>query len=654
MSLYVGTNYHPHDWPEDRWPVDIELMKRAGFSTVRLGHLCWDSYEPDDGQYSFEWFDKVMDLFAEAGMGVVLDISMRPAPRWVHKLCPGCDIYGKGGTYQASLTRYMEDVSDPAYQHYALRFAKVLVECYKDHPALFAFGLCNEQGDGFMSHSEYARLRFINWLKKKYVTIDALNESWTTRRWSRRLGSFDDVELQQNELAVGSPEAWLDMRRFYSDGVGEFISSLAQTVETHAPGIPHSSNHYASRETLGFDSLKYSERFVDYPGIGIYPGYDPERTGLLDHFALEAMCRINETGKPLWCLEFQSGRDLIHNDYLGKVYMYAMYFLLHRAQLLLGWTWRSMLGGEEQFHHGILDHDGTPTRSYDVYRRIAADYEKLSTYGFPYLPTPEIALAYSQESELISRYHVKRFTQSHKQAATEAVAALEQGNRDYNVVDLRSLKRDYKLLIIAGHVLMDEASASAVRKFVEDGGTAIMTANSAIMDETAKVFGCPKPGLLSDVFGVRNAGFFCADMAAPNGYSREDLSLANGLALDVDLYEELELRGADRFIQFAGKDVCAVSVNQYGAGKAYYVACESNAALLNWLINELGFCSRLKTPVGVIAREIAPDQHFYVNMMSSAVEVTLAANGKGVLTETVYCDKMVLPAYKAELVVSDI
>lgn len=23
MSLYIGTNYHPHDWPRERWNVDV-------------------------------------------------------------------------------------------------------------------------------------------------------------------------------------------------------------------------------------------------------------------------------------------------------------------------------------------------------------------------------------------------------------------------------------------------------------------------------------------------------------------------------------------------------------------------------------------------------------------------------------------------------
>ena len=221
--LYIGANYHPHDWTEERWEKDIRLMKEAGFTTVRLGHLCWDSYEPENGVYTFAWFDRVMDLFAEAGIGVVLDVSMHPAPLWVHRECPGCRIVSPEGNVQAPLSRYMEDVADEEYQHYALRFARVLAGRYRDHPALFAFGLCNEQGAGFPSYSEASRLRFVRWLEEKYSTVEALNEAWATRRWSRRLNSFGDVSLQENGLVRGAPEAWLDMRRFFSDGVAGFL-----------------------------------------------------------------------------------------------------------------------------------------------------------------------------------------------------------------------------------------------------------------------------------------------------------------------------------------------------------------------------------------------------------------------------------------------
>ena len=61
--LYVGANYHPHDDKNiEKIKRDIRLMKDAGFNVVRMGHLAWDSYEPSEGQFDFEWFDTVMDM----------------------------------------------------------------------------------------------------------------------------------------------------------------------------------------------------------------------------------------------------------------------------------------------------------------------------------------------------------------------------------------------------------------------------------------------------------------------------------------------------------------------------------------------------------------------------------------------------------------
>ena len=40
--------------------------------------------------------------------------------------------------------------------------------------------------------------------------------------------------------------------------------------------------------------------------------------------------------------------------------MLAMLSLIHGAQMVLGWTWRTMLHGEEQFFNGLLAHDGGP------------------------------------------------------------------------------------------------------------------------------------------------------------------------------------------------------------------------------------------------------------------------------------------------------
>ena len=166
QGLYVGANYHPHDSDLDQWGKDIALMKAAGLNVVRMGHLAWDSYEPSEGFFNFGWFDTVMNMMNEAGIKVILDIAIRPAPIWLHYKYPSIDITDAKGDILYPNHRYMEDIGDPMYQQYALRFTDSLTKRYGNHPALLGFGIDNESGDGRISYSETARQRYIAWLKK--------------------------------------------------------------------------------------------------------------------------------------------------------------------------------------------------------------------------------------------------------------------------------------------------------------------------------------------------------------------------------------------------------------------------------------------------------------------------------------------------------
>ncbi len=663
MALYVGTNYHPHDWQPERWEKDIALMKEAGFQVVRLGHLCWDSYEPEDGRYTFEWFDTVMDLFYEAGIRVFLDVSMRPAPVWVHRLCPGCDIAAPNGIPQESVRRYMEDVDDPEYQYYALRFARVLVRRYKGHPALMGFGLCNELGDGPISYSEAAEKRFRAWVKEKYQTVDRLNRAWNTQRWSRRLTSFEDVVLPENELAKGAPEPYLDMRRFFGDGVARFMRKLHQVILEEAPDIAQSSNHVAESDYLGFDYLRYCDSMIEYPGIGFYPGLDADNKEILIEVFSLVQQRLAELGKPMWCLEFQTGSFGNYAAGDGVIRMYALLNLALRSQMILAWTWRSMLGGEEQYCYGLLDHDGECGRKYREFARIAADFKKLEKYSFPYLPTPEIALAYCYENVPICQYSPFQYRFRYKRQYRDAYRVFYERNLDCNSVDLREIKMDYKLLLIPAHPIMTEQMAENVRNFVKEGGIVIMTGYSAKVDETNTVFDTALPGRLADVFGIRVGAFSRSHLLpvnppenAPKKRFQVKTEDGDTAAYDAAYWETIELRGAEAYAVYTeGEEGCAVSCNRYGKGKAYYTAAETNTDLLGWLYDRIAGQEQRKNappvPDGVVARKLSEREFFYVNTTGEPKEIVLPKPGRGVLREKKLEGRFLLEPYDGELVV---
>jgi len=60
---------------------------------------------------------------------------------------------------------------------------------------------------------------------------------------------------------------------------------------------------------------------------------------------------------------------------------------------------------------------------------------------------------------------------------------------------------------------MDAAGAKALRGYVSGGGTVLMTALSAKVDEHTQWFETPLPGRLSDVFGLKTNEFYEVETA---------------------------------------------------------------------------------------------------------------------------------------------
>src|ERR1017187_8525553 len=124
-----------------------------------MGDLSWDSFEPSQGKFTFEWFDKIMDKMQSNGIRVIVDIPGLPAPIWLHRAHPGVDIVSESGARVPPAERYMDNISDPDYVREAGLLADAIMKRYAHHPAVIAIGYDNEIGNGFMSYSEPDRQR---------------------------------------------------------------------------------------------------------------------------------------------------------------------------------------------------------------------------------------------------------------------------------------------------------------------------------------------------------------------------------------------------------------------------------------------------------------------------------------------------------------
>jgi len=659
-ELYVGANYHPHDSNPETWTRDIRLMQEGGFLVVRMGHLAWDSFEPRDGQFNFTWFDQVMDKMHAAGIKVILDIAVRPAPIWLHQEHPSVSSTDVNGVIQYPNHRYMEDVGDPVYQEYALRFADALVKRYARHPALLAFGLDNEPGDGRISYSVGAKVRYIAWLQTKYGTLEQLNQAWAGQRWSRRIGSWDEVGFpvsagvpgSPERTLVGSPERRLDFRRFVSDEVAGFFGRLLERVNAGAPGALTTTNmwYYSPMKYFDYAPIAYTGK-LSRGGCGFYPGVSL-RDSLYD--ALFGIARIQfENTTPFWCTEFVSDTAVP-----GAMRRAAYASLMMGNQLVCVWTWQTMPAGEEQFLQGLVDWDGQPNRKYREYSKIAEEFRKIEPYGFPYRPHAEVALAFSFPSQIASA----SLPELHDHQAETVFAYFNQHNIDSQVVDLALSKLPHKLLVLPGVTVMDEVSARKIREYVHHGGTVVMTGDSAVLNEFGQAFDVPHPGRLNDVFGIRVGGFEVSELMnelSKVGTKGQQLRVNyrdRELTCESPRFDIVEPKDAEVLGRIVGldRDYPLVTKHRYGAGTAIYVGVPARENLLELVIGDLISQLDIKTgpaaPEGVMARQIDSRHLLFLNLGGTAKRVSVKGPSRSILRDRAYRDSFVLEPFEPDFI----
>ena len=654
QGLYVGANYHPHDDKNmKKIKNDIRLMKEAGFNVTRLGHLAWDSYEPSEGVFDFAWFDEVMDLMNEAGIKVVLDIATRPAPIWLHQKYPSIDITDESGNRLYPNHRYMEDVGDPMFQKYAMCFVDAISKRYAKHPALLAFGIDNEPGDGPISYSETVRMRFVDWLRQKYQSVDALNVAWATQRWSRRINQFEEVGLPVSGSIKGAPERMLDFRRFVSDEVSGFYLKVMDKVNENAPGVLLNTNawYYSPLKYFDYAPIAYSGK-ITRQGCGFYPGTSLKTNwGLIDN--LFGISRIQfESTNPFWCSEFTT-MTAVPKSIRRSAYATLMY----GNQMVCGWTWQSMHGGEEQYLEGMMDWDGLTNRKYEEYKQIATEFKKIAKY-FPYKLKAEIGVAYSFDSQMASA----SFPEAHQSQVQACFTQFYFRNMDARMLDISRSALDYKLLLIPGLTVMDEATADKVRNYVKNGGTVVMTANSAVVDETGKVFATTHPGRLNDVFGIRVASFEETETMnelSRIGYSGKRLQLNyNGQAIETESvrFDVIEPKGAEVLgtITSLDRDYPIITAHNYGKGRAIYIGLPVKGEVLNPILDELITSLSIKkgpeVPAGVMARSIDDRHMLYLNVSNTPQTITVKGKARSILFDKEYKDEFVLQPYEPEFI----
>ena len=173
-KMLHGGDYNPEQWlhSPEILEKDIEYFKKAKINEVSLGIFSWAVLEPVEGEFHFEWMEKIIDRLYENGISTILATPTGARPRWMAQKYP--EVLRVDASRHRNLygERHNHCYTSPVYREKTRIMNTKLAEKFKDHPGVIAWHISNEYGGE--CHCPLCQAAFKNWLKDKYQTADKM------------------------------------------------------------------------------------------------------------------------------------------------------------------------------------------------------------------------------------------------------------------------------------------------------------------------------------------------------------------------------------------------------------------------------------------------------------------------------------------------
>ncbi len=634
--MYFGAAYYPEHWPEERWATDAEMMKEAGFNVVRMAEFAWTKMEPAEGEYNFEWLDRALELLASHGIKAILGTPTAAPPKWLVDKHP--DIYPEDfkGHKKGYGHRKYYCFNNRNFLHYAAIITEKMAQRYGKNENVIGWQIDNELGcvDTVRCFCPNCRKEFQVWLRKKYGTIDVLNEQWGTIFSSQLYGSWEEIILPTyGPITLHNPGLELDFRRFSSDSVINFTMQQRDILKKNAPGQAVTTN--MMEQFVQLDYFKLAAQ-LDVSAFDIYPNnmpsIPPSPKGCA--FQFNQMRGIGQAN--YWILELQSGTpggDIMRKTPKpGELRKWTYQAIAHGADCIVYFRWRTCLFGLEEYWHGILDHSGLKNRRYEEVKKTGAEISRLQGLIEDSVSNAEVAMLYSYELEWVFEIqpHVKDYNYS--KHFEKYYAYFYKNNIPVEIISQNSDISRYKLLMIPNLIMATDEFNAKITEYVSKGGTVVMDFRTGAKLMDNRMVPLPLPGHFRQLLGTTVEEYGTLQKGENTGVKllESGAEFKGAVWYDVLSPETAETLAVYTEDYFAGK--AAVTRNAYGSGKAYYVGTEGDEGLLDKLLDEISKAGGIKPNLGIaregveITRRCKGDKTYYfvINHNSHSERIALA------------------------------
>ena len=581
-KLLHGADYNPDQWLDypEILKEDIEMMKKSNTNAFSIGMFSWVTLEPEEGAFEFEWLDEIMDNIHEIGGHVLLSTPSGARPAWMSQKYPEVLRVDAERRKMLHGGRHNHCFSSPVYREKIQIINRKLAERYGDHPALLMWHVSNEYSGE--CHCDYCQDNFREFLKEKYNNdLDALNHSWWGPFWSHTFTDWSQIESPSpiGENAVHGLN--LDWNRFVTHQTIDFYKTEIAPLRELTPDIPVTTNFMADNpDLIPFVALDYSKfaKEIDVISWDAYPQWhnDTETTAEL----ASKVAMINDLYRSLKQQPFlllESTPSAVNWIDYNKAkrpnmhYLSAMQMLAHGSDSNMYFQFRKSRGSSEKFHGAIVDHDrSTENRVFKEVSRVGETMENLTELaGSP--RKARVGLLYDWENNwaINDAQSFGEETLRYPQTVQEHHRAFWNMDIPTDVITIENNFDDYDLLVVPMLYLMSEETVSRLETFVKNGGHLVMTYISGMVDEHDLVYPNTWPEKLSQTFGLNileTDTLYPSDRNAVTYQGKEYEMKHYATVLDL-----LEAESLGEYEQDFYKGTPAITKNDYGSGKAYFI-----------------------------------------------------------------------------------
>jgi len=398
-----------------------------------------------------------------------------------------------------------------------------------------------------------------------------------------------------------NPSALQDLYHFFSDSFLTYAKLQADCLKKISPEKIVTHNVCSSGFVYLLDLYKLGAQ-LDIVSVDNYPfawTIENEYGNAGDqvyHPAMASLALSMTRGlrrAPFWVTEAQVGRTFRPRRRLtepGILRAWTHQEIAHGAKAVVWFHWRQFTAGIEHLQHAVLECDGKPRRRYFEIQQTVSEIKAVAGEIENVCPRPEVALLRDFHCDWALEDGHTHPDFRYQRHLYLYYRALFENHVNADVIHPAEKLADYKLILAPSLLLMNETRADHLRNYVEQGGTLVLTVQSGLRNFDNAFHRQALPAFLTDLCGL--------EIEEQNALKNHDtigvVPVSDGFAktryegsLLFEIIKPTTAKALFNYTDLWFADTPALTVNQFGKGRVYYVAAVPSAELVRAFVGKI-------------------------------------------------------------------